>query len=573
MWRGWKSVGALCSIASVTCLAGCREQSEPGLAPAPGEVSTIRSALSSCDRQFTVSFPAGVTRDSVVLASTGSLTVRDGVLLNEPAGGSAAVSNNGATILEVGADARTGAISSVGSVVLRDRARVQGNIRTSGTVTRGSGVVVTGTTAQHAVLTPPTTFQWSICFPASATDDVNLEPDAIRTLVPGSYRNLVVKSRAKLSLTSGTYTFRTIDIEPQGQLLLNKTNGPIALYVSDDVIFRGSTVDQGGNPDDFLIAYAGTNAVFLGGVFRGAFAAPNGRLVLTTVPTGFAGTFWAKDVEAQARMTITHRVFPSWDAIINAPTSKDPAGPKPSVVVGGRVLHNPPPFNTPADVPAFVTWASGSVGVEEEDARAAIQAASGNDAIAGALADHFRQFEFNDHARALVTLSILGEMRNTAGETFLTGYIHEPIPASGEGPFIGEPGEDAIFMSKARLMAKAVTGLAYRATTTSLNQVLWAVNQHAARSVRAEAIAAFLAWFPQGENAARTILGQNVRPDELIFIDRVRRVQGESPASFNAKLAAFLQKHPEVIPPNPIRKNAHPQPAPMPPNLNPTPGF
>ena len=286
-----------------------------------------------------------------------------------------------------------------------------------------------------------------------------------------------------------------------------------------------------------------------------------------------SGTFWAKNLEAQARMTITHRVFPSWDAIIKAPTSNDPAGPKPSVVVAGRTLHQPPPFNTPADVPAFVTWASGSVGVEEEDGRAAIQAASGNDAIAGALADHFRQFEFGDHTRALITLSILGEMRNAAGEAFLTTYIHEPIPDSGEGPFVGEPGEDAFTAAKTRLMVKAVTGLAYRASTTSLNQVLWAVNQHPALNVRAGAIAAFLAWYPQGENAARIILGQKVRPDELRFIDRVRRVRGETPASFNAKLAAFLQKHPEVIPPNPIRKNAHPQPAPMPPNLNPTPGF
>lgn len=572
MWRGWRTVGALCGMASVTCVAGCREQREQ----APPDTTTVQGALSTCDRQFTVSFPAGVSKDAVVLASTASLVIRDGVLLSEPAGGSAAVSNNGGTTLEVGNDARTGSISSVGSVILRDRVRVEGNIRTVGSVTRGSNVVVTGTTTQGAVLTPATTLQWAICFPSSVTEDVILNPDTTRTLPPGSYRTLTVYSRAKLSLTSGTYTFHSIDIEPQGQLLLDKKNGPIALYASNDVIFRGSLVDQGGNPDDFLIAYAGTNTVFLGGVFRGAFVAPNGRLVLTTVPSGFAGTFWAKDIEAQARMTITHRVFPSWDAITTAPTSNDPAGPRPSVVIAGRVLHNPPPFTTPAHVPAFVAWASASFVEEEEDARAVIQSAAANDSIAVALSDHFRQFEFSDHARALITLSILGEMRNPTGESFLTSYIHEPLPSSGEGPVIGgsgPEGEDAIFTSKAKLQAKAVTGLAYRASTASLNQVLWAVNQHNAKLVRAEAIAAFLRWFPQGQNAARIILGQHVRPDELIFIDRVRRVQGETPASFNARLAAFLKKHPETIPPPPIRKNSKPQPVPMPPNLNPAPGF
>jgi hypothetical protein len=526
-------------------------------------VEEKQAALSTCDRTFSVSFPAGVSRDAVVFASNASLTIRDGVHLLEPTSGFAASSNNGSATLNIGNDTRIGSVTSVGSVVLGDRASVTGDVRTSGTITKGNSVVITGSAVQHATLTPPTTMSWSVCFPSTTHGDVDLEPDTAQTLAPGSYGSLAVKSRAKLSLTSGTYVFRSIDIEPQAVLQLNKSNGPIALYASDSVIYEGSLVDQGGNPDDFFIGYAGTQAVFLGGSFRGAFAAPNADLVLTTVPGGFTGTFFAHDIEAQAQLTVTHRPFPSWDTLTTGPNSNTQAGSPPSLMLANRVLHHPPPLNTPADVPAFIDWAGFSTVVEREDGRAVIQAASGNDAIATALSTAFRSVETTNHSRALLTLAVLGEMRNGAGETFLTSYIHEPLPSPED--FVGGEGEDARITAKATLQAKAVTGLAYRATTTSLAQVLWAAGQHPSRVVRAEAIAAFLAWNPQsagGVAGARTILGSIVQEGEQIFIDRVRRDQGETATSFNAKLAAYLQLHPEALPPDPVKNSQTPPPPP-----------
>ena len=51
-------------------------------------------------------------------------------------------------------------------------------------------------------------------------------------------------------------------------------------------------------------------------------------------------------------------------------------------MLANRVLHNPPPFRAPADVPAFIDWAAFSTVGEREDARRVIQSASGNDAVA-----------------------------------------------------------------------------------------------------------------------------------------------------------------------------------------------
>lgn len=543
---------------------GCSQRALQGTEQVPEQVTDRESALSTCDRAFSLVFPAGVSRDAVVLGSSTSLTIRDGVQLVELASGFAATSNNGAATLDIGADAHLGSVTSVGSVTMHDRAAISGDLRTSGTLTRQNGVVITGVTVQHATLTPAITMTWSICFPSTNHGNVNLEPDTAQTLSPGSYGSLAVKSRARLSLTSGTYIFRSMDIEPQAVLLLDKRNGPIALYVADSVIYRGSLLDQGGNPDDFFIGYAGTQAVFLGGSFRGAFVAPNADLVLTTVPGGFTGSFYAHDIEAQARVTITHRPFPSWTTLTTLPNSNNPGGAPPSLMLAGRVLHHPPPMATPADVPAFINWAAFSTVDEREDGRAVIQSASGNDAVATALSNAFRTVETGDHARALVTLAILGEMRNSAGEAFLTSYIQEPLPTP-EG-FVGGEGEDARISAKAKLQAKAVNGLAYRATTSAFNMVLWAAGQHASRTVRAEAIASFLAWYPAsagGVSAARAILTKVVRPDERIFIDRVRRDPGETARSFNAKLAAYLQLHPEVVPPDPIKRSENPPPPPI----------
>jgi hypothetical protein len=242
------------------------------------------------------------------------------------------------------------------------------------------------------------------------------------------------------------------------------------------------------------------------------------------------------------------------DACDTGPASLSVAGPNPSTIFANRALHVVPAFAAAGDVSAFVDWAASSVPDEREDARAAIQAAQANDAVANELVAEFGVDEGMDHSRALVELSILGEMRNTAGAAFLARYIHEPLP-SGK---VGGEGEDALLTAKATLQAKAVTGLAYMADSASLNEVLWAAGQHPALGVRAEAIAAFLAWYPANttvgtnlNNTARAILAKVVRPTELVFLDRVRRVPGETADTFNPKLDAFLQAHADLVPPPP----------------------
>jgi hypothetical protein len=192
-----------------------------------------------------------------------------------------------------------------------------------------------------------------------------------------------------------------------------------------------------------------------------------------------------------------------------------------------------------ANARAFLDWASGSVPSEHEQVRQALAFARTNADIVQALCQ-----ESNE--ATLVALSLLGEMRSPLSETCLRQFVRLPLPEIGtvvEGEILERT-------ALATLQAKAIVGLAYLRSTSADAEVLRVVREHPSRVVRAAAIDAYL-WNRSDSAQARATLLQYVRPDETIFIDRVRRESGESAVAFNRKLDNFLKLHPEVRPPAP----------------------
>lgn len=219
----------------------------------------------------------------------------------------------------------------------------------------------------------------------------------------------------------------------------------------------------------------------------------------------------------------------------------------PSSCHAGSVV---PPLCTPGDVPRFVDWAGRSTVDESELVRGALVAARWREPVVRALIDEVEAAQRTDHSRALLALALLGEMRNPCGTAFLMDFIHRPLPRTGTVVFGGEIVERT---AQAMLEAKAVDGVAYLRTEESDDAVLSIAAGHPSRIVRAEAINAFL-WNHDDSPAARRVLAPHVRADERILIDRVRRGSGEHAATFNARLRAFLEAHPEAIPPPPERR-------------------
>jgi len=230
----------------------------------------------------------------------------------------------------------------------------------------------------------------------------------------------------------------------------------------------------------------------------------------------------------------------------NSPGSDTPGGPSPSTILKSYPAHSPPPLTSAADVPRFLDWAGASHADERDDARKVLaDAASRTDVIDGFIKE-IERVQTADQPRALLGLALLGETRSPNAQSFFAEFARRPLPTNG--PVI--EGEIIEQTRAAQLQAKAVDGLAYANTEETNKVVTRIIAEHPAKIVRAEAINAYL-WNHGDSDEARKFLAQFVRKDEQIYLDRVRRNTGENAQAFNSRLAAFLQKHPQVMPPRP----------------------
>lgn len=235
-----------------------------------------------------------------------------------------------------------------------------------------------------------------------------------------------------------------------------------------------------------------------------------------------------------------------------APRNKQPAVSLPSQYDEGHVRKAPSLAVSPEEareaVQKFIAWAGASTVRQREEARAVISEARENKAVASALCDEVLRAQKTNHSRAILVLSILGEMRSSVGEECLRKLLHQPFPEKGTIAH----GEIVEQTALGTLQAKAVDGLAYLHTSSGDEEVLWAAGKHPSRIVRAEAIEAYL-WNHKDSEQARAVLMQHVRPEEKVFLDRIRRDPTENAEVFNRKLEAFLKAHPDLVPSPPQR--------------------
>lgn len=197
---------------------------------------------------------------------------------------------------------------------------------------------------------------------------------------------------------------------------------------------------------------------------------------------------------------------------------------------------------------ALITWASSSKVSERESVRSVIVEAGRDERLVRALCDEVFSSRTKDHSRTVIALAVIGETRSDGAERCLTEFVRIPFPISGHDVH----GEIIEQTALGTLQAKAVDGLAYRMTASADAEVLRLMREHPSRIVRAEAISAYL-WNRNDAAEAKAAIANVVRPDERIFLDRVRRVSGDTAATFNAKLRTFLEKYPDLQPPRPER--------------------
>jgi hypothetical protein len=242
------------------------------------------------------------------------------------------------------------------------------------------------------------------------------------------------------------------------------------------------------------------------------------------------------------------------------PETKTPAGPRPSTVVKQLAEQRPPELTGTGEVAqknalAFIEWAASSTQAQAELVRKAVAEARDNADIMEAFCKAAFEKQPQDHGGALVVLGLIGEARSRHGEECLARFMKLPFPEKGTVV----DGEIVEQTALATLQAKAIDGLAYLRTETADKIVFEAIAKHPSRIVRAEAIAAYL-WNHDNSDRAKDALKPYVRKDELIFLDRVTRVEGEKKESFNRKLEAYLKAHPEMRPPAPTKAQPRKRP-------------
>jgi hypothetical protein len=132
-------VRATCFAGLGALLAACTTR--------PSEEGLHSRSMASTASSFSVSVPAAALEAGAPLLATSGLELGDRVRVGAT-GARLPVASTGAAVLRVGVDAIVGSVTGGGAVDLRDRARVEGNLRYAGVLTKGNQTVVTGTALQ-----------------------------------------------------------------------------------------------------------------------------------------------------------------------------------------------------------------------------------------------------------------------------------------------------------------------------------------------------------------------------------------------------------------------------------------
>ena len=270
-------------------------------------------------RTFTVLRPTGVNIDNTFMSATDHLSFFSQATIGQSGKTPALASFGGTTQTYLQSLARTYAnVYSVPNVQLDSSSRVDGFIRTRGTVTKqGVGTanapVVTGGEFPGVNVLPIVT-SWSVTEPTTNAGDVFFPAVTTiqnHTVPPGSYAAFNIHDRNRVFLSSGTYFFTSFNTEPLAEVWLNKTNGPIVIYVRDSFTYKGKFVENGGPVGRLVVGYSGTSDAFLQAPFVGTIVAPSATIKLER-PTSaqHVGSFYGKGVEVAAGLhTVLHGPF------------------------------------------------------------------------------------------------------------------------------------------------------------------------------------------------------------------------------------------------------------------------
>jgi hypothetical protein len=276
-----------------------------GTATLPAGTSRVEWTATNANGSTTFVQTVEVTSEPTLFAS-GQLLLGDRVQVLAEGSAFGTAMSTGGDQTRLGNDADVGDLFTLPSVVLLDRFEVHGTLHHGADVQLGNNVVVASTVSDNDFDAPD--LPVIPAFQGGAA--IHLEPDTTATRAPGSYGDVIVKSRARLVLSPGVYTFTSLQVEPDA-IVEVPADGSVQIFVRDSITYRGRVLASSGAPAPVLLGYAGSADVKLEAPFWGVALAPNARLVLETAGTDapgrqHRGRFYARSLDVRAGARVLH---------------------------------------------------------------------------------------------------------------------------------------------------------------------------------------------------------------------------------------------------------------------------
>lgn len=269
------------------------------------EVAAITEQRRGDSAEFSVFVPLGLDRERVIAAARDSLTLGKGSQLALDLRGAATFAGG---TLDVQEGAVVGSIYGGARTLIGENALVQGYVKTCGSLELAPSRVTVGVLKGSACQADE--YLWRVDFPrqksaalhTTATDEQPLAPP------PGAYGEVRVGADSVLQLRNGSYYFESLAVEPRGMLELNNVDGPIYIWVRRSLSVAGNVQDYWLQPS-ILVGYAGEAPAAIGSALRGTWIATASTLTLPVTARAHSGSFFAKELNIEARAKVELRAF------------------------------------------------------------------------------------------------------------------------------------------------------------------------------------------------------------------------------------------------------------------------
>ncbi len=278
------------------------------------EVRGSQTVKPGCDGgKMAVATPVGADRSRFAVFGQRRVEIGDGARVQrtrwQPTTLTYSVGSLGP--VNVGPGASVGSIYALGAepVVLGNNARVDGYVRAT------SVEAPTESLIQYGILpwahqAGCDVFSWTVAFPGSETSGWrSIEEDNLPSnLRPGAYEALTLRSGARTRIETGSYYFKSLDVQRGSELVIDNMLGPVYVWVREAMFVEGSLADYW-LISNIMFGYAGQAPARLASAFRGLLVAPRAEVTLAATALPHSGAFFAQSVVVEAGAVIEHRPF------------------------------------------------------------------------------------------------------------------------------------------------------------------------------------------------------------------------------------------------------------------------